>query len=563
MFFNKTIDNIGRIRKLIEVLLKYGFEDIVTNTRLRRLTRPGKKAGKIAEEEKLLMPSRWERLRIVLEELGPTYIKLGQLLSNRPDILPEPLIKELERLQDEVPPFDVVVAKEIIESELGQPMHEHFIYFDEKPIGSASIGQVHRARLKSGEDVVVKVQRPTAKKQILADLSLIREFVKLTENYFAKSGILNPLEIVDTFAKSLLSELDYHNEAKHLDQFRRLYKDFEKFYIPKPYRDLTTQKVITIEFVSGCKVTDVQTLQSWGLSPSSIAHNGLDIYLKQIFDYGIFHADPHPGNILIRPNGAIALIDFGMVGKLMQSQRFAFAGIFISLANRDAKSMATNLRRLSVDHGIEDMKAFEYDLNDLIQDYVVLEYEEMTVKDFTARIQKLAFKFRLKIPGTIFLILRSLAMLEGIAKTLDPKFDVLENIKPYGFRLMSEQFSVKNISSEVKHTLVQMFTLFYNLPLEMRDIVKQVRKGKIAINTRQQGFDLFIRQFHFAANRLVMAIVIGALILASAIAYASSIGKDVPGLLGIPLFSIICWLFAIFVLLLLLFNDYRSGKNRE
>jgi ubiquinone biosynthesis protein len=371
------------------------------------------------------------------------------------------------------------------------------------------------------------------------------------------------VEIVYTFAKSLQNELDYLNEAKHLDQFRRLYASMEKFHIPKPYRDLSTSKVITIEFVSGCKVTDITMLKSWGLDPHKIAKNGLDIYLKQIFDYGIFHADPHPGNILIRPNGAIALIDFGMVGKLMQSQRYAFAGVFISLANRDAKSMATNLRRLSVDHEIEDMKAFEYDLNDLIQDYIVLEYEEMSVKDFTARIQKLAYKFKLQIPGTIFLILRSLAMLEGIAKVLDPKFDVLENIKPYGIRLIAEQFSVKNVSGEVKHTMLQLFTLFYNLPLELRDIVKQVRKGKIVLNTRQHGYDSFIKQIHFAANRLVMAIIVGALILASAIAYSSSINQDVPGLFGIPVFSILCWVIALFIMFLLVFNDYRSSRKKE
>ncbi|MCK5470275.1 MAG: AarF/ABC1/UbiB kinase family protein [Cyclobacteriaceae bacterium] len=564
MLFNNTIENIGRIRKIVEVLAKYGFEDIVVNTGLRNILTPKKKAkGRISKEEQQFTHSRWERIRLIMEELGPTYIKLGQMLSNRPDFVPEPLIKELEKLLDDVPPFSTEKAREIIEKELSQPISEIFMYFDEKPIGSASIGQVHRARLTNGDDVVVKVQRPNAKRQVTADLALIREFVKLTENYFIKAGILNPLEIVDTFSKSLQSELDYSIEARNLDQFRSLYRDDDTLYIPKPFRDLTTKKVLTSEFISGCKVNDIPTLKSWGLRPPDIARKGLNIYLKQIFEVGIFHADPHPGNILIKPNGKIGLIDFGMVGKLVQSQKYAFAGVFISLANKDAKSMATNLRRLAIDHEINDMRAFEYDLNDLIQDYVVLANEDVGVKDFTVRLQKLAYKYKLQIPGVIFLILRSLSILEGTAKTLDPKFDILENIKPYGIKLIAEQYSLKNISGELSHTISQAFSLLYNLPLEMRDIVKQIRKGKIVLNTRQIGFEKYQRQLDFMANRLVMAIIIGALIIASALSYGSALEKDVAGLFGVPYFSIFCLLVAGFLGFVIFINDYRSGRNRH
>ena len=563
MLFNNTIENIGRIRKLVEVIAKYGFEDFVVSTGLNNILTPKKKVKGQVSEEKQFTHSRWERIRLIMEELGPTYIKLGQMLSNRPDLVPEPLIKELEKLQDKVPPFSTELARQIIETELGKPIHEIFVYFDDKPVGSASIGQVHRARLIDGDDVVVKVQRPNAKKQVLADLSLIKEFVKLTENYFIKAGILNPLEIVDTFSKSLQNELDYFTEARNLEQFRTLYKDYEDLYIPKPFRDLTTKKVLIIEFISGCKINDLPTLKSWGIRPPQIAKKGLNIYLKQIFEVGVFHADPHPGNILIKPNGKIALIDFGMVGKLVQSQKYAFAGVFISLANKDAKSMATNLRRLSIDHEIDDMRAFEYDLNDLIQDYMVLSDDDVGVRDFTARLQKLTYKYKLQIPGVIFLILRSLAILEGTSKQLDPDFDVLENIKPYGLKLLAEQYSFKNVSNEASHAIAQAFTLFYNLPLEIRDIVKQVRKGKIVLNTRQIGFENYQKQQDFIANRLVLAIIIGALIIAAALSYGSALDKDVAGLFGIPFFSLICFLIAGFLGFLIFINDYRSGRNRN
>ncbi len=560
MLFDRTIENISRIRKLIEVLFTYGFEDIVINSGLRNLIR-GRKKSSTALDKKQLTLDRWERLRLVMEELGPTYIKLGQLLSNRPDFIPDGLIKELEKLLDEVPPFSVEAAKSIVESELGKPLNELFVYFDEKPIGSASIGQVHRARLITGEDVVVKIQRPNARRQIMSDLVLIKEFVKLTEGYFVKAGIINPREIIDAFSKSLQNELDYNLEVRHLQQFRRLYKGMKKFYIPKPFQAYSTQQVITIEFVSGCKVSDVPTLLSWGLNPGDIAKAGLEIYLKQIFELGIYHADPHPGNVFIKPNGSITLIDFGMVGKIMQSQRFAFAGVFINMANMDAKGMAVNLRRLAVDHEIEDMRAFEYDLNDLIQDYIVLDYGEMTIRDFTARLQKIAYKYKLQIPGNIFLIFRSLAILEGMAKSLDPSLDVLASIKPYGVKLLTEQYSLRNVSNEFRNTFVQIFTLLNNLPFELREIVKMVRKGRIVFNMKVHGFDLMIKQVHYAANRLVMGLIIGSLIIAASISYAASIGQEVTGFLGVPVFSWICFFIATLVGILIVFNDYRSGRK--
>ncbi len=563
MLFNQTFENIGRLRKIIEVLLKYGFDDVVTSTRLNKLARKASKTGKPHPMEATLTTARWERMRQVIEELGPTYIKLGQFLSNRPDLLPEPLIKEFEKLQDEVAPFPVENARNIIEAEIGITISELFLYFDDKPLGSASIGQVHRARLSNGKDIVVKIQRPNAYKQVMADLSLIREFVKLTENYFIKAGILNPLDILETFSKTLREELNYMNEVRHMEQFRRLFGDLEKLYIPKPYKEFCTPKILMVEFVSGCKVTDVDTIRSWGLSPTEIAKTGLDLYLSQIFDYGIFHADPHPGNILIKPNGNIALIDFGIVGKLMQSQKFAFAGVFISLANRDAKSMAIHLRRLAVDHDIQDMKSFEFDLNDMIQDFMVLNEDEMNFRDFTARLQKLSYKYKLQIPGSIFLILRSLAILEGVTRVLDPEFDVLENIKPYGIKIRAEQFSYKNVSRELKHTLQHIYALIYNLPLGLNDILKQIRKGKASFNMRILGFETYIYEFHLAMNRVVMSLLIGALVIASAIAYSASVGKEVPGIIGIPYFSIVCWVVSGIILFFMFINNIRSGRNRN
>lgn len=545
MFFDKTIKNINRIRKLAEVLLRYGFEDVVENSRLRSLV--SRKQKSVSKETTLVLleKSRWERIRLIIEELGPTFIKLGQMLSNRPDLLPEPLIKEFEKLQDRVPPFDIFTAKNIIEAETGLKLEELFSYFDEKPVGSASIGQVHRARLRSGEDVVVKVQRPDARQQITVDLALLREFIKLTEGYFIKNGILNPLEILDAFAKSIFNELDYLTEARHLEQFRYLYKDFEKLEIPKPFREYCTNKVLIIEFIGGCKVTDVEIIRSWGLEPRDIASRGLDIYLSMIFEYGIFHADPHPGNVLIKPDGTIALIDFGMVGKLSQQQKYAFAGIFISMANKNARKLAINLRRLAIDHDIDDMRAFENDLNDLIQDYVVLDTGDMSFRDLTGRIQKLTYKYKLKIPGTIFLILRTMAVLENTASRLDPDFDSFEAIKPYGLKLVTEQFSYHNIRTEVENAAFQSFSLLYNFPVEIRDFVKQLRKGRFISTYKMADAEHFMKRSDFFVITLSGALILSALILAAAISYTAVASSQVSTIIGMPVISFILLLLAL------------------
>ncbi len=559
MFINATIKNLGRIKKLVEVLLKYGFEDFVINSGLNRIFKRKKKTREYPQEPE---QNRWTRLRMVMEELGPTFIKLGQMLSNRPDLLPEPLIKEFEKLQDDVAPFDVEDAKRIIEEETGSTIEELYQYFDDKSIGSASIGQVHRARLQSGEDVVIKVQRPNARREIKADLALIREFVKLTENFFIKAGILNPLDIVDAFSKSLNNELDYRAEARNLEQFSVLLKEYKKLYIPKLYKEFSTRKILTIEFIGGCKVSDVRTIRSWGLDPKDIAKRGLDIYLTQIFDFGIFHADPHPGNVFIKPNGTIVLLDYGMIGRIAQSQKYAFAGMFISLAKNDAVSMATNLRRLAIDHDIVDTRELEHDLNEIIQDYMFSDNMKGRIQEFTASLQKLAYKYKLKVPGEIFLILRSLAILEGVAYTLDPKFDVMKNIKPFGIRLIAQQYSLKNLKSEVSHSLLQTYTLFYNLPLEIRDIIKQVRQGKITIHTKPYGFDKYLRLLDFLANRFVLGLIISVLILSSALVYSRSLGLEIKGFLGIPYFSWICWIISGFLLLIYIINDFLSKRNR-
>lgn len=561
----QQIKNINRLQQVIRLLLRYGFQDIVLSTPLRkRLPQKQKQVAEAYPERPLESETRrWENIRVIIEELGPTFIKLAQVLSNRPDLLPAALINEFEKLQDKVPPFESSLARSIIEVETGKPLDEVFDYFDDIPIGAASIGQVHRARLLTGEDVVVKVQRPNVAAKVTTDLSLLREFVKLTENYFISAGLLNPLDIVDTFDKSMRRELDYTIEARNIEQFHKIYGTDSGFEVPQVYREFSTSKVLITEFVGGCKITDVKQLKAWGLSPENIAEQGIDIYLKQIFEGGFFHADPHPGNVLIRPNGHITLIDFGMTGKLMQQEKYAFAGVFISLARQDSRSMAINLRRLATDSEIEDIRMLERDLNELIEEYIVLDTGDLGMQDLTARLQRISYRYKMKIPGSVFLILRALAILEGIGKQLHPNFEALEYIKPYGIKLISEQYSVENISGEVTFTASQLASLLYTLPIEIRYILKKVKKDNLRFSIELKGYRSILRKIDSTANKVILSLFICALIIGGSLAAGGDYAGEMPRLWGIPYLSVLGYVLALLLTGLLMLYTVSRRDERD
>ena len=269
------------------------------------------------------------------------------------------------------------------------------------------------------------------------------------------------------------------NEARNIEQFRKFYQDDPNFVVPVAYKGLSSERVLIMEFISGCKITDIKRLEEWGLDPKAIAIKGLDIYLKQIFEAGYFHADPHPGNVLVRPDGTIALIDFGMVGKLMQQDKFALAGVFISMAQHNARGMANSFRKLSLEGEIENIHALEYDLNEFIEDFANLDVEEVSMAEMAQRLQQIIFKYRIRVPGAVFLIMRALAILDGIGKIVHPEFNAFDYIRPYGVNILREQFSIENIGMELFYSGSQFMSFLYSLPLEVKSILKKIRKGKI------------------------------------------------------------------------------------
>jgi ubiquinone biosynthesis protein len=552
VLFKNTISNLTRIRQVAEVLLRYGFEDVVTNTPLRRLVSQKRRVRWLENDERpVFETTRWERIRLIIEELGPTFIKLAQALSNRADLLPEALIDEFEKLQSNVPPFPVEEARQLIEQELGRPLAEVFTEFDDVPIGSASIGQVHRARLRSGEEVVVKVQRPGVRDKVEGDLRLLHELVRLTAGFLRNQGLSNPQDVVDAFERSMTKELDYTSEARAMEQMRKLYEHYTTFYIPKVYRELNTSKVLVIEFVNGCKITDKEQLLAWHLSPETVAETGMDIYLTQIFEFGFFHADPHPGNVLVRPDGTLVLIDFGMVGKLTKQQKYAFAGVFIGMARQDARSMALNFRRLALSSDIPDMRAFEADLSLLIEDFAVLDVQDMSMSDLADSLQGVIYRYKLQVPGAVFLILRALVILEGIGKVLHPRFNTFEFVRPYGAKIIREQYSAENILSEAEYTGTQLLALLQTLPIDLRQIMRKVSKGELRVKVELSGYTSLLRKADQLVTRTILALLSLGSTMFAGLSLLGHYSPEMPYYRGLPVITWYSLGFTAFLILLL------------
>jgi ubiquinone biosynthesis protein len=551
--FQQTIKNLNRVREIFQVLAKYGFEDVITSTSLRNLVPRSRRLTWSREDRPVFEYSRWERIRMALEELGPTFIKFAQVLSNRPDVLPPELIEQFQKLQSDVAPEDFQIVRSTIENELGRPISEVFEFVIERPLGSASIGQVHRARLLSGEDVVIKVQRPRARRTVESDLAILREVVQRAEGYLRRQGLSNASDIVEALNDTMQRELDYRFEARSMTQFRDFYAKNRGFTIPRAYRDLCTQKVLVSEYVSGCQITDIAKLNEWGLKPEDIAQRGMDIYLTQIFEFGYFHADPHPGNVLVQEDGTLVLIDFGMIGRLQKRDKYAFAGIFIAMAQKNPRRMAVQFRRLATEHEIIEPRKLENDLAVLIDDFSGLDLGEGNMADLAIRLQNIIYEHRIKVPGAIFLILRALAILEGMGKSLSPKLNAYEKVKPFGQKLIAEQYSISNLTEEVSSRISDFDYLLRNFPQELGEILKLLSRGQLKVNLEDVHRSDEMAQRAKSQRHLSMAILAGSLCLGGSLIWTNP-QLEMLQVAGIPIASFVMFCLAILIILRWLFD---------
>jgi len=478
-----------------------------------------------------------ERLRTVIEKLGPTFIKFGQILADRPDIISEKLRGELKKLQSTVEPFDHNTAIARIEEELGGGIKKFFKQFDLKCIGSASIGQVYKGTLLNGEVVVVKIQRPDIEPKIQLDLQILKYLAKELIKEYPGFSAVDIIGLIEEFGDTILKELNYLNEAANAARFADIFKDADYVKIPRVHLELSTDRLLIMEYVDGIPPDDKEALLAAGLDPSQIAINGTTVLLEMIFKNGFFHADPHPGNMFIQENNRIALIDFGMAGSLKAAHMQFLASFILGLATKNATTISESLLTLCDKKFFSDKADLEFMVEDMISRHMTFSYENIHFSQILSESIKIIQKHHLKLPSSIFLLMKALATVEKFGYNLDPDISLPVLIRPYAETLIKEKFSAKQIAGEVYDTLKDYVSLIRDFPSEINEILYRVKQGKITLDINVKEKEIFASGLKQIGGIIAIVLLVGILMAGSVILITRD--KEVQGanfMLGASIF---------------------------
>lgn len=553
----RTYRHLQRYRQILTVLFKYGFGDLVEVLKIEQYIEIGLKMISKKRRDRLEKLSRAERVRLAFEELGPTFIKFGQILSTRPDLIPVDFINELSKLQDMVPPFPFEEASEIIKVELGAAPEDLFASIDKTPMASASIGQVYRAELKDGEDVAVKVQRPGIKKIIEVDLEIMFHLATLMEHHVEEMELHRPVKVVEEFSRTLEREIDYSIEATHMERFAREFLNDPTIYVPKVFRDTSTSRVLTMEFVDGIKISEISRLDDAGYDRKIIAARGVDLYLKQVFDNGFFHADPHPGNIFVLPNNVICLLDFGMMGTVDRQTREDFVDLIDSVVHKDTLSLTRSLLELTDYDEEPDIRLLERDLSDFIEQHLYKPLKDIEIGKMLQGLLEVASRYRLRIPPNIFLMMKVFSEIEGVGLMLDPDFDMIKQAAPFIERVKRARFHPKRIAGDIVTLVAELLKFIQQFPKDALEITRLIKQQKLSVKFVHQGFEPLLDTYNQISNRISFSIVIAALIIGSALIVFA---KTPPLFHGLSIIGIIGFISAALMGIWLLIAILRKGR---
>jgi ubiquinone biosynthesis protein len=553
----KVTLRISRYGEIISVFIKYGFGDVIAGLNLKKYVAFTWWPWGPKHVAPLEMPhSHWERVRLAIEELGPTFIKFGQFLSNRPDLVPAELIDELIKLQDSVKAFPRDEALVILEKAYKKPVDKVFICFPQEPIASASVSQVYRARLKNGDDVAVKVQRPNIKQIVATDLDILKHLAGLIERHNKGLAALHLLEVVGEFGQTLNKELDFSLEATTMERFRADFKDTKEYYVPKVYSTVSTDAVLVTEFVEGIKVSDVDSLIKANLNPTDIARVGVNLVLKQIFTNGFFHADPHPGNILILKDGRFCFLDYGAVGIISASLRHHLGVILYGVIYKDPQRIIRTLSQLAMQR-IVNIDRLEYEVTEIIEQYSSISLKDIKVRDLFDRFGRITTENHLRFVPGFYLLFKALITIEGVGLLLDPTFNLTHEVEPYARRLMRDNPRLKYLPFDVYFTLMDMASLLKDLPFEVKDLMRMVKAGETRIQFEHRGLDSLATKLDQIVNRIVFAVVLASLIIGSSVVIHSGMP---PFIHGVPLIGVLGFGIAGLLAVWLLFSMIRNKK---
>lgn len=513
----KRFKSISRYNQILKVLIKYGFDNLVQYLEENNHYSFIKKLIPNSTKNRVTKFSKWAKMRLVCEELGPTFIKFGQILSNRPDLVPLELTFELEKLQDNVPPMSESTAKKVVEIELKDKVENLFAWFDPTPFASASMAQVHKITLHSGSRLALKIQRDGIYDIIIEDIKVMYKIAHVLEKRIPSLKSFDPVGLVKNFEISILKELDFINESINVQRFyNNLEKDhsLEQFAkAPKVYQEFTTTKVLALEFISGIKIDRIQELKSKEIDTKVTARRLSISYFKQIFEYGFFHADPHPGNLLVLPNNHICFLDFGMMGSMLPRDISIFGSLFIAITSKDVKKIIRALQQLSNNAPILNRRDLEFDINEFVEKYYVRDVHDNEMSTVLLELKDIIIAHGLKVPTYFFLFARSLVTIEGVIEKLDPDLEQFEIVKPYLKSSSTKKYNPIKMGKKIINSIVELIDYMEEFPLDLKNAIRKINSGQIKVDLTHMGIDPMVHTLQRITKQLITAFIMVALIV--------------------------------------------------
>ncbi|WP_080778747.1 ABC1 kinase family protein [Chryseobacterium phocaeense] len=548
--FDKQQRKLKRSARLISVLSKYGFKDM-----LARMNTGNKQEQEPSDSDEVVSKGTvYERIRLVLEELGPTFVKLGQTFSNREDLLPPELIQELQKLQDKVDTVHMDV-EEILENEFNISAGEHFQEIQKEPLATASIAQVYKAVLKDGSPVILKLKKPYVQAVIEDDLLLIKDLEKLVSAYSEIGEKLNLKQAISTFEKSLLEEVSLINEKENILHFARNFKNNKETYVPKIYEEFSNNNILCMEFIDGIKVTDKPALLAHAIDPVKVSEVGLRLFVSQILDYGFFHADPHAGNILVKKDGRIVFIDFGAVGKIQPNDKEILENLIVSFVAKNSHKIVRHLKKMAVSYEIPDERRFENDVEDILNFVHSSSLQDINVQVIINKMKDILKDNRLHMPDYFYLLFKGISLIEGVGRTINPDLDVVKSLHPYTKKIFTKKIRPKNLLKTGMDRMMNFTDNVDEIPKELRSVLQKLDDNKFTVSSEIKNIEKTNQLIKSSVINLILAMILGANIIATAIVFVSESG---PRIGELSLVAVLGFVFSIILVLVLLLRVTRK-----
>ena len=545
----KEVRDFNRFKKIIIILIEEGFDFLVDKIKLRHHVDKKPKSKKINKKETPEI-----RIRKLFERLGPTFIKLGQILSLRPDLIPPSYAKELEGLLDKVPPFPYTDVKKVIEDEFGKPIKQIFSSFDKKPIASASVSQVHKAKLKNGDIVAVKIQRPDIRKIMDMDIDIMFYIAKLLEKHYPRVGKFHPIKIVEDFKSWTEKELNFKLEARNATRFYQNFKNSKSVKIPKIYEKLVTKDVMVSEYIDGVEITKLKSLKK-KIDLDKIMTIGLDAVLTMVFEHGLFHADPHPANILVTKDNKIAFVDFGIVGFFDDKLKNKAIDLLYGIIEYDPDMIVDTLMSMGMETKNIDENKFRSDIANIIEPLRYSSIKDIKISYVLEEVIAVPLKHDFKIPIQFVLFGKSIVTLEGIALEYNPNFNVVEATKPFLEKLLKKRTNPAYIFKSFLHNFNRYRRLADNLPEKANKALDNLSEGKFQIEVKDKEIKKLAIEMDKSSNRITFGLIIAALLITSAMTIQFDKG---PVFFNIPFISLLSFFVAVFLSILLFISIVKE-----